>query len=111
MVDGNTQASKSGQWQSFLAVKDTFSSIGQKVADTDIEAGDTDVAVEVWIFHACIDRVGTRVDNMREFPFDASVTDKELYFKGYGSGLKTTATFTALIPAAGKFVTDTINAF
>jgi hypothetical protein len=49
---------------------------------------------------------------MREFPFDTSVTDKELKFITYGVGLKSDATLTVTIPAADKFITDhSLNAF
>jgi hypothetical protein len=65
----------------------------------------------MWLFHSSIDKVGDRANNCREFPFDASATDKELYFKGYGIGSKTTAKLTAKLPPASLFTVDTINKF
>lgn len=57
------------------------------------------------------DRSGARVDNMRQFPFDTNVSDKDLFFRGYGSGLKTAATFTAVLPTATLFTGNTANKF
>jgi len=102
-IDGNTQTSKSGQWQSFIGVKDGFASLGQKTQNSDYAISKAGVAASMWLFFSKIDRVGTRANNMREFPFDTSVTDKELYFKGYGSGLKTGAKFTCVLPADTLF--------
>jgi hypothetical protein len=65
----------------------------------------------MWIFHSMLDRVGARADNMREFPFDTSLTDKELYFTGYGKGLKTGAKFTALVQVHTLFANSTPNKF
>lgn len=66
----------------------------------------------MWLLHSSKDRVGTRVNNCREFPFDTSVTDKDLLFKGYGVGFKNDKVkFTAALPAAAKFTVDTINKF
>lgn len=56
-----------------------------------------------------LDRVGARADAMREFPFDCTVTDKELYFIGYGKGLKSGAKLTALIQASTLFANSTPN--
>lgn len=49
----------------------------------------------MWIFHSWYDATA-KGNNVRHFPFQTKVTDKELYFKGYGSGLKTAATVTIL---------------
>lgn len=65
----------------------------------------------MWIFGSYLDRVGTRTNAMREFPFDTSVTDKELYFKGYGAGIKSAAKLTALCQAHGLFTLETANKF
>lgn len=50
-----------------------------------------------------------RADNKRQFPFNTKVTDKELYFRGYGSGLKTTTTFTALASTIAKGTASIYN--
>lgn len=60
----------------------------------------------MWIFHSRIDAVGARKNSARQFPFDTSLTDKELFIKAYGVGLKDAATFTATIAAHGKYVSD-----
>lgn len=40
---------------------------------------------------------------MRLFPFDTTLTDKDLVFTGYGSGLKTDGKATIAIPALASF--------
>lgn len=65
----------------------------------------------MWLWLTKADHVGTRKDNMREFPFDTSVTDKDLSFTAYGSGLKTAAKMTATLPPDTLFKVDTINKF
>jgi hypothetical protein len=111
-IDGDGQTSNFGAWSSFIGVKDGYASIGQDAANTDLEAGDTGVNAFVHIFLSFKDRVGARTTGMREFPFDTSVTDKELKFITYGVGLKADATLTVTIPAADKFITDhSLNAF
>lgn len=56
------------------------------------------------MFFSSIDQTDARADNKREFPFSTIVTDKILYFRIYGSGLKTTAPkFAATLPAVAKF--------
>lgn len=52
-----------------------------------------------------LDRVGTRASGKREFPFDTSVTDKELYVKAYGKTMKD-ATLTVTIAGHAKFKAD-----
>lgn len=42
-------------------------------------------------------------NNMRLFPFDTTVTDQDLMFSGYGSGLKTDGKCTITIAAEGSF--------
>jgi hypothetical protein len=73
-------------------------------ADTGYEMSATDAKATIWLFLSALDQTDARADNKREFPFSTIVTDKELYFRIYGSGLKTTAPkFAATMPAAGKF--------
>jgi len=111
-VDGDSQTSKFGQWSSYIGVRDGFASLGQKSQNSDFEAGDTDVAATMYIFLSQKDQVGARATGVREFPFDTTVTDKELYFKAYGVGLKSAAKFAATLPAADKFVaSNSLNAF
>lgn len=101
-IDGNTQTNANGKWQSFIAVQDGQASLGVKAVAGDAyklsNAGDEAC---FWIFLTKWDVVA-RADSLRQFPFNTAVTDKELYFKGYGSGLKTAATFTALLPTIAK---------
>jgi hypothetical protein len=50
--------------------------------------GEKDASIDVWLMFTNKDRVGTRAKDKREFPFDTSVTDKELYVKAYGKTMK-----------------------
>jgi len=108
-IDGNTQANKNGKWQSFYVTHATSPSMGQKTTNQDYYLSKTGVASDFWIILSNKDKVGTRANGKREFPFDTSGTTLDLMINGYGSGLKTTATFTATIPAHGKFTVDTVN--
>lgn len=54
---------------------------------------------------SAIDQTDVRAASKRQFPFSTIVTDKELYFRVYGSGLKTTAPkFAASIAVPATFV-------
>lgn len=110
-VDGNTQTSKNGQWQSFIGVESGYSSIGQHSANSGYQISVATAAAEFWLFLSMADRSGARADGGREFPFDTNVSDKDLFFYGYGSGLKTDATFTTLIQASTLYTGDTPNKF
>lgn len=59
----------------------------------------------MWLFLSKLDQTDVRAANKRQFPFSTITSDKELYFRIYGSGLKTTAPkFAATIAAAATFV-------
>lgn len=45
----------------------------------------------------------TGLNDQRKFPWDTSAGTEDLYFRGYGPGLKTTTTLTLLIPSKEKF--------
>jgi hypothetical protein len=119
MVDGNTQASKSGQWSSFIGTKDTVPCIGQKVAQTDIPQSGTAKDAEVWIFMSAVDKTVKSATaggvNFRTFPFDTSLTTADFFFRGYGSGLKTAATGAVILPiganSATLFTQESLNGF
>ena len=55
--------------------------------------------IRVILIFSLLDAVVPTADNQRIFPFDTSGTTLDLYFRGYGPGLKTTTTVTILIPA------------
>jgi len=58
----------------------------------------------MWLLLSAKDKTDVRTTDMRQFPFSTIVTDKDLHFKIYGAGLKTTAPkFAAAIAAAGTF--------
>lgn len=65
----------------------------------------TAVKADMWLFLTEDDKTNARLASKREFPFDTSGTTGELYFKAYGSGLKSDATLTVSIPASATFVT------
>jgi hypothetical protein len=86
--------------------------MGQKTANTNYELGDTAVDAEFWMLLSQLDKVGSRADGKREFPFDSSVNTVDFLASGYGSGLKTAAKMTVLLPAAAKFVANaSLNKF
>jgi hypothetical protein len=101
-VDGNAQASLSGQWQSFIGVKATFGSLGQKTADTNYELGDKAVDAEMWLLLSKAD-AAVRTDDFRQFPFDTSGTANALMFRAYGVSLLAAAKMTIALAASDKF--------
>jgi hypothetical protein len=111
-IDGNTQTSAFGTWSSFIVVKATFSSLGVKAVSGDkYKLSNQNDEAAMWLFLTDADKL-VREDDIRQFPFSTKLTDKELYFKGYGSGLKTAAKATFLLPAAAKFVANaSLNKF
>jgi hypothetical protein len=93
------------------------------VSSNAYEIAKTAQVAAMWIYHTKEDRV-IRVAQMRQFPFTTAPVDKELYFRGYGAGLKSAATFTAVtttvtknaakynlnnFPTDGDFLLDTAN--
>jgi hypothetical protein len=65
----------------------------------------------MWLLLSNVDQTNQRADSKREFPFSTVVTDKELYFKGYGVGLKSTAKLTILLPTDTLFASgESLNA-
>lgn len=56
----------------------------------------------MWLLLAVTDKV-QRTDSAREFPFDASLTNIDLFVNGYGSALKSAATVTVTIPVKATF--------
>lgn len=101
-IDGNTQTSAFGSWSSFIVVKATHSSLGVKAVSSDqYKLSNANDEAAFWLFLSAYDKL-VRADNIRQFPFSTKLTDKELYFKGYGSGLKTAATFTAVTHTIAK---------
>lgn len=62
----------------------------------------------MWLLLSDKDQTDVRAASKRQFPFSTIDDTKELYFRVYGSGLKTTAPkFAAAIPAAGTFAGST----
>ena len=108
-IDGNTQTSVFGRWSTWVAVKADQASLGVKtVAGDKYKLSEATNEAAMWIFHSAEDVV-VRADNKRQFPFNTKVTDKELYFRGYGSGLKTATTFTALTTTIAKGTSSIYN--
>lgn len=107
-VDGDSEASQSGRWSTFIGVSSLHASVGQHAVDSTYAKKAKDVGTGLWLFLSYFDRTTDQKD-MRLFPFDTSasgnsgVTNTDLYIRNYGSALKTTATFTAAIAADTVF--------
>lgn len=103
-VDGDT-TNNAVKFSTFIGAPVAYPSLGQKAAAATYTQEKKDVATNVWFFMSANDR-GTAVTNMRLFPFDTTAsgnsgkTTASLHIRNYGSGLKSAATFTAVITQA-----------
>lgn len=107
-VDGDT-TNNAGAWSSFIAVPHAFPSLGQKAntgTGKKYMQAEKDVETNMWLWLSSFDKVVSTL-NSRLFPFDTTgstgntgKTTASLHIRNYGSGLKSSATFTAAVTAA-----------
>jgi hypothetical protein len=103
-IDGHSQASRNGRFQTFLVTRAGQPGIGMLGAATVFERSKDNVPMTVWLFLTFYDYAGafgSGLEKRRVFPFDcqgtSGKTTLDLFFRAYGKDVKSAATLTVSI--------------